>query len=50
MKSAKLLKTWVVVKLDLFNIDFFSSFICQHFNYCIGESKHADIIPVHKKG
>ena len=37
------------------NIDLFSSFICQHFNYCVSmrespnESRRADVIPVHKK-
>ena len=42
-----------IIKL---NISLFSSFICQNFNYCISiskfpnELKHADVIPVHKKG
>ena len=37
------------------NADIFANFICLHLNYCvdIGEfpqvSKHADVIPVHKK-
>ena len=37
------------------NIDLFSSFIYQHFNYCVSirefpnESRRADVIPVHKK-
>ena len=37
------------------NIDLFSSFICQQFNYCISigefpnELKHAGVIPGHKK-
>ena len=36
------------------NIDLFSSFICQHFNYCISigeflnELKHPDVVPVHR--
>ena len=37
------------------NIDLFSSFICQHFNYCVSigefpnELKRVDVIPVNKK-
>ena len=36
------------------NIDLFSSFIYQHFNYCVSirefpnESRRADVIPVHR--
>ena len=43
-------------KIMKFKIDLFSSFICQHFNYCISkdefsnECKDADVIPVHKNG
>ena len=53
MKSAKLLKTWMFVKV---NTDLFNSFICQHFNCCVSvgkfsnEVRHADVITVHKKG
>ena len=42
-------------KIIKLNIDLFSSFICQNFNYCISiskfpnELKHADVIPVHTK-
>ena len=42
-------------KIIKLNIDLFSSFICQNFNYCISigkfpnELKHADVMPVHKK-
>ena len=38
-----------------FNKELFSSFICQHFNYCISigefpsELKHADVIPAYKR-
>ena len=45
----------VPTKIIKLNIDFFSSFICQNFNYCVSigefpnELKHADVIPVHKK-
>ena len=61
MKSAKLLKTKtcqgsdIPTKIIELNIDLFSSFICQNFNYCISigkipnELKHADVIPVHEK-
>ena len=44
-----------LTKIIKLNIDLFSSFICQHFNYCISKSefpnelKHADVIPAHKK-
>ena len=48
MKSAKLLKTWMFVKL---NTDLFNSFICQHFSVgeFSNEVRHADVITVHKK-
>ena len=45
----------IPTKIIKLNIDLFSSFICQNFNYCISigkfsnELKHADVIPVHKK-
>ena len=45
----------IPAKIIKLNIDLFSSFICQNFNYCISigkfpnELKHADVIPVHKK-
>ena len=44
-----------LTKIIKLNIDLFSSFICQHFNYCISTSefpnelKHADVIPAHTK-
>ena len=45
----------IPTKIIKLHIDLFSSFICQHFNYCISigelpnELKHADVIPVHRK-
>ena len=45
----------IPTKIIKLNIDLFSSFICQNFNYCISivkfpnEIKNADVIPVHKK-
>ena len=45
----------IPTKIIKLNIDLFSSFICQYFNYCISmvkfpnELKHADVIPVDKK-
>ena len=45
----------IPTKIIKLNIDLFSSFICQNFNYCISivkfpnELKHADVIPVHNK-
>ena len=46
----------IPTKIIKLNVDLFSSFICQNFNYCrsIGkfpnELKYADVIPIHKKG
>ena len=45
----------IPTKIIKLNIDLFSSFIFQNFNYCISigkfpnELKNADIMPVHKK-
>ena len=45
----------IPTKIIKLNIDLFSSFICQHFNYCISigefpnKLKHADVIPVYRK-
>ena len=45
----------IPTKIIKLNINLFSSFICQNFNYCISmakfpnELKHADVIPVYKK-
>ena len=45
----------IPTKIIKLNIDLFSSFICQNFNYCISigkfpnKLKHADVIPVHTK-
>ena len=45
----------IPTKVIKINKDIFANFITDHFNYCIGngefldESKHADVIPVHKK-
>ena len=59
IKNLKVRKTCqgsdIPTKIIKLNIDLFSSFICQNFNYCISigkfpnELKHADVIPVHKK-
>ena len=46
----------IPTKIIKLNIDLFSSFLCQQFNYCISigeipnELKHKDVIPVHKEG
>ena len=46
----------IPTKIIKLNIDLFSSFMSQHFYYCLSigkfpdELKHADVIPVHKKG
>ena len=45
----------ITTKFIKINKDIFANFITDHFNYCIAnrqfldESKHADVIPVHKK-
>ena len=45
----------IATRITKLNIDLFSSFICQHFNYCISigefpnKLKHVDFIPAHKK-
>ena len=59
IKNLNLRKTYqgsdTPTKIIKFNIDLFSSFISQHFKYCISigefpnELKHADVIPIHKK-
>ena len=59
MKNLNVRKTCqscdIQAKIIKLNINLFSSFICHHFNYCIGkeeftnELKHADVIPVYKK-
>ena len=45
----------IPTKIIKLNKDLFSSFICEHFNYCISigefpnELKHGDVMPVPKK-
>ena len=58
MKNLNVRKTCrgsdIPTKIIKLNIDLFSNFICQDFNYCISigkfpnELKHVDVLPVHK--
>ena len=59
IKNLDIRKTYqgsdITTKTIKLNVDLFSSFICQHFNYCISvgefpnELKRVDVIPVNKK-
>ena len=59
IKNLNVLKTCqcssISTKITIFNTNLFSSFVYQHFNYCIiinefpNELKQTNVIPVHKK-
>ena len=59
IKNLNVRKTYhsndILIKIIKININFLSSFICQHSNYCISigdfpnEFKYADVVPGYKK-
>ena len=53
MKNLNVCKTCqgsdIPAKIIKLNVDLFSSFICQNFNYCISIGKFPNVILVHKK-